>query len=38
MKKAYLELFKEVIMLDESVHENRAYLIQALCEQWDHKK
>ena len=37
MKKAYLELFKEVIMLDESVHENERTLYRLLCEQWDHK-
>ena len=37
MKKAYLELFKEVIMLDESVHENERTLYRLLCEQWEHK-
>ena len=37
MKKAYLELFKEVIMLDKNVHENERILYRLLCEQWDHK-
>ena len=37
MKEAYLELFKEVIMLDENVHENERILYRLLCEQWDHK-
>ena len=35
MKDAYLELFKEVIMLDEDVHDNERVLYQLLCEQWD---
>ncbi len=35
MKDAYLELFKEVIMLDNDVHENERVLYQLLCEQWD---
>ena len=35
MKVAYLELFKEVIMLDKDVHENERVLYQLLCEQWD---
>jgi len=35
MKDAYLELFKEVIMLDKDVHENERVLYQLLCEQWD---
>ena len=34
MKDAYLELFKEVIMLDKDVHENERVLYQLLCEQW----
>ena len=37
MKAAYLELFKEVIMLDQSVHENERILYRLLCDQWDHK-
>ena len=37
MKDAYLELFKEVIMLDKDVHENERVLYQLLCEQWDRK-
>ena len=37
MKKAYLELFKEVIMLDKNVHENERILYRLLCEQWNHK-
>ena len=37
MKSAYLGLFKEVIMLDESVHENERILYKLLCEQWDQK-
>ena len=37
MKEAYLELFKEVIMLDKNVHENERILYRLLCEQWDHK-
>ena len=37
MKIAYLELFKEVIMLDESVHKNERMLYKILCEQWDQK-
>ena len=35
MKDAYLELFKEVIMLDKDVHENERVLYQLLCKQWD---
>ena len=35
MKDAYLALFKEVIMLDKSVHENELELYQLLCKQWD---
>ena len=35
MKDAYLALFKEVIMLDENVHENERELYQLLCKQWD---
>jgi len=35
MKDAYLALFKEVIMLDKSVHENERELYQLLCKQWD---
>ena len=35
MKDAYLALFKEVIMLDESVHDNEQVLYQLLCDQWD---
>ena len=35
MKIAYLELFKEVIMLDESVHVNERILYRLLCEQWE---
>ena len=35
MKIAYLELFKEVIMLDESVHENERILYRLLCKQWE---
>ena len=34
MKDAYLALFKEVIMLDESVHDNERILYQLLCDQW----
>ena len=34
MKDAYLALFKEVIMLDESVHDNEQVLYQLLCDQW----
>ena len=34
MKDAYLALFKEVIMLDESVHDNERALYQLLCDQW----
>ena len=34
MKDAYLALFKEVIMLDESVHDNERFLYQLLCDQW----
>ena len=34
MKDAYLALFKEVIMLDESVHDNERVLYQLLCDQW----
>ena len=34
MKDAYLALFKEVIMLDENVHNNEKVLYQMLCEQW----
>tara|TARA_Y100000768_G_C23849937_1_gene620437 strand:+ start:23 stop:403 length:381 start_codon:yes stop_codon:yes gene_type:complete len=37
MKVAYLELFKEVIMLDKSVHKNERMLYKILCEQWDQK-
>ena len=37
MKIAYLELFKEVIMLDKSVHENERILYRLLCEQWEQK-
>ena len=35
MKDAYVALFKEVIMLDENVHENERELYQLLCKQWD---
>ena len=34
MKDAYLALFKEVIMLDENVHDNERVLYQLLCDQW----
>ena len=34
MKDAYLALFKEVIMLDKSVHKNEQILFNLLCEQW----
>ena len=34
IKDAYLDLFKEVIMLDESVHDNERVLYQLLCDQW----
>ena len=34
MKGAYLALFKEVIMLDENVHDNERILYQLLCDQW----
>ena len=34
MKDAYLGLFKEVIMLDENVHDNERVLYQLLCDQW----
>jgi hypothetical protein len=37
MKVAYLELFKEVIMLDKNVHKNERMLYKILCEQWDQK-
>tara|TARA_B100000575_G_scaffold216079_1_gene176758 strand:- start:775 stop:1155 length:381 start_codon:yes stop_codon:yes gene_type:complete len=37
MKVAYLDLFKEVIMLDKSVHKNERMLYKILCEQWDQK-
>ena len=37
MKSAYLALFKEVIMLDDNVHENERILYRLLCEQWDQK-
>ena len=35
MKDAYLALFKEVIMLDENVHDNERVLYRLLCGQWD---
>ena len=35
MKDAYLALFKEVIMLDENVHDNERILYQLLCDQWE---
>ena len=35
MKDAYLGLFKEVIMLDENVHDNEQVLYRLLCDQWD---
>ena len=34
MMDAYLALFKEVIMLDENVHDNERVLYQLLCDQW----
>ena len=34
MKDAYLALFKEVIMLDENVHDNERVLYQLLCDEW----
>jgi len=34
---AYLELFKEVIMLDQSVHKNEEVLYKLLCEKWEQK-
>ena len=34
MKDAYLALLKEVIMLDENVHDNERVLYQLLCDQW----
>ena len=34
MMDAYLALFKEVIMLDENVHDNERVLYQLLCAQW----
>ena len=34
IKDAYLALFKEVIMLDKSVHKNEQILYNLLCEQW----
>ena len=34
IKDAYLALFKEVIMLDENVHDNERVLYQLLCDQW----
>ena len=34
MKDAYLALFKEVIMLDKSVHKNEQILYYVLCEEW----
>lgn len=33
MKDGYLALFKEVIMLDKSVHKNEQILYNLLCEQ-----
>ena len=35
MKDAYLALFKEVIMIDENVHDNERILYQLLCDQWE---
>ena len=35
MKDAYLALFKEVIMLDKSIHKNERELYQLLCKQWN---
>ena len=35
MKDAYLALFKEVIMIDENVHDNERVLYKLLCDQWD---
>ena len=35
MKDAYLALFKEIIMLDKSVHKNEQILYNLLCEQWE---
>lgn len=35
MKDAYLALFKEVILLDKSVHKNEQILYNLLCEQWE---
>ena len=34
---AYLEIFKEVIMLDQSVHKNEEVLYKLLCEKWEQK-
>ena len=34
MMDAYLALFKEVIMLDENVHDNERVLYQLLCDEW----
>ena len=34
MKDAYLALFKDVIMLDKSVHKNEQILYNLLCQQW----
>ena len=35
MKDAYPALFKEVILLDKSVHKNEQILYNLLCEQWE---
>ena len=34
MKDAYLDLFKEVIMLDKNIHDNERVLYQMLCDEW----
>ena len=35
LKDAYLELFREVIMLDKEKHENELLLYKILCDEWE---
>ena len=35
LKDAYLELFREVIMLDKEIHENELLLYKILCDEWE---
>ena len=35
LKDAYLELFREVIMLDKEIHENERLLYKILCDEWE---